>query len=248
VNVLRLSLLGAVLALPVAASGQTFYEVESVTIMEPKAEYLRLALAVHELCNISRTLKNLPPQPPPVTPTPYVHERVWTASNGRDFVLRRRNFELAPVDAAADLDCRWEVTWREQTLIQRGGATIRVTRSSDGASEIERNAFAAPWSLDAIENYPLRTSAMRLSLRCADTSALDNIRVLRPMAGMSELCIAEAPLFRNEDGFSLVVHSTTEASMFGGRGGEFRALQRVRRFGVYNATDRTWNPQTYLSD
>jgi hypothetical protein len=45
-----------------------------------------------------------------------------------------------------------------------------------------------------------------------------------------------------------VLQSTTEASMFGGRGGEFRALQRVRRYGVYNATDRTWNPQTSLRD
>jgi hypothetical protein len=247
-TVLRLALLGASLALPSAASGQTFYEVETVTIMEPKAEYLKLTLTAHEFCNVSRTFKSLPRQPAPATPTPYVHETVWTASNGRDFVLRRRTYGFSPVDPAADLDCRWQRAWSEQTVIQRGGATTTVFRSSDGTSQIERDAFTAPWSLDPVDGYPLRTQAMGLALRCATPQALGSVRVLRPMVGVSELCVAQAPLFRDEDGFNLVLQSTTEASMFGGRGGEFRALQRVRRYGVYNATDRTWNPQTYLRD
>ncbi len=247
-NLLRHCLLVIAVAAPCAAQGQTYYELESVTTMEPGAEYLKLALAAHEICNIGRELKNLPRQLPPATPTPYVHERIWTASNGRDFVFRRRSFDLSPVESEAELDCRWQYVWREQIVIQRGGATTRIFRNSDGAQEIERNAFTAPRSEDPVDSYPLRASAMGSALRCATPAAVSNIRILRPMIGMSEICIAEARLFRDEDGFNLMVQSTAEASLFGGRGGEFRAQQRVRRYGVYNATDRTWNPKTYLSD
>jgi hypothetical protein len=65
---------------------------------------------------------------------------------------------------------------------------------------------------------------------------------------MSEICIPEAPVFRDEHGFNLVVQSTADTSLFGGRGGEFRSLQRVRRYGTCSATERSWNPQTYWRD
>lgn len=246
-SVLRLHILIVALSMPMAVGAQTFYELESVTTMEPAAEFLKIALTAQELCNASRKLKNLQPQSPPATPLPYVHERVWTVGNGRDFVLRRRSFSIAPVEGG-DLDCRWAYTWSEQTVIQRGGATTRVFRTSDGVREVERNAFSAPWSLDPVGSHPVRANAMGLSLRCATPDALRRAGILRPMVGMSEICIPEAPVFRDEDGFNLVVQSTANASIFGGKGGEFRALQRVARYGTYNATDRTWNPQTYLSD
>lgn len=247
-NVLRRGLIGVAVAAPLAVHGQTFYELETVTTMEPAAEYLKLALTAHEICNIGREQRNLPRQPPPVTPTPYVHERIWTVSNGRDFVLRRRSFNLAPAESASEADCRWQYGWQERIVIQRGGATTQIFRSSDGPPEIERNAFSAPWAVEPLDSHPLRANAMGLPLRCATPASVGNVAILRPMIGMSEICIPEARLFRDEDGFALVVQSTANASLFGGRGGEFRALQRVRRHGVYNATDRTWNPQSYLSD
>jgi hypothetical protein len=246
-SVLRLHLLSVVVAMPLAAHAQTFHELESVTTMAPAAEFLKIAMTAQEICNVARRQKNLPPQAPPATPTPYVHERLWTVGNGRDFVLRRRSFTLGPVEGG-DLDCRWAYTWSEQTVIQRGGTTTRIFRTSDGVREIERNAFSAPWSLDPVDSHPLRANAMGLALRCATPESLRQAGILRPMVGMSEICIPEAPLFRDEDGFNLVVQSTANASIFGGKGGEFRALQRVTRYGTYNATDRTWNPQTYLSD
>jgi hypothetical protein len=228
--------------------GHTFYELESVTTMEPAAEYLKLAMTAQEICNVGRGLQGLPRQLPPTTPTPYVHERIWTVSNGRDFVLRRRSFGTGPDLRAPESDCRWTYGWSEQIVIQRGGNTTRIERSSTGPTQIERNAFTSPWSLDPVDSHPLRANAMGLALRCATPQALGSTGILRPMIGMSEICIPEPPVFRDEYGFNLVVQSTAEASLFGGRAGSFRAVQRVTKYGVFNATDRTWNPQTYVSD
>lgn len=249
-NVIRQGCAAIAVALTAAqgsAQAQTFYELESVTTIEPAAEYLKLALTTQTICNAARQQKGLPPQAPPTVPTPYVHERLWTVANGRDFVLRRRTYALAPM-TRDEMDCRWSITWSEQTAIERGGRTTNVLRTSDGVAEIERNAFTSPWSLAPVESHPRRTRVLGLDLRCATPEDLRQTDVLRPMAGVSEICIPEPPVFRDEYGGNLVVQSTTDASLFGGRGGAFRALQRVTRHGVYNVTDRTWNPQTYLSD
>lgn len=245
----RTTLLATLLGLPLICFGQGFRELEVVTVMDPTSQFMKIALTGQEFCNLSRDLKGLARHAPPSVPQPYVSERTWTVSNGKDFVLRQRPYALQPVDIGDELNCHWENNWTERIMIQRGGRTTEISRSNAGEAEIQRDAYTMPWRLDKLDAYPIRKQVLDLALRCATPEALARANILMPMIGMTEICLTQQPaVFRDFDGKSLVVQSTADASLFGGKGGEFKAVQRVRVSRAASVTDRTWNPATYLTD
>jgi len=103
-------------------------------------------------------------------------------SDGRAFILRQRRYQLRKLSTDDDNDCRW-VNYRSETItIERNGRTTQIHHHDSGPSEVEQDAFTAPWSLGKMEQYPVRLSAGNLRLRCAARDALAGTDVLRPMA------------------------------------------------------------------
>src|SRR5690606_9797207 len=73
----------------------TFHQVEVISSAEPVAEYARMAETGHKLCNISMTAMGGGAEVPfPTLPSPLVVERIWTISDGRDFVMRKRQTDF----------------------------------------------------------------------------------------------------------------------------------------------------------
>lgn len=235
------------LAVTTAWAQTAFYEIEVIT--EPTSEFLKLMRQPHYLCKLARQVKGLAPVPFPPTPQPYVLTREWTVSNGRDYyVLRKRDYNIAQTDDGSELNlsCRWAHSWNEQITISRGGRVTNISRYSDGPPEIERNAYAIPWELDNLRDYPLRRTISGVALRCITPEALASVDLLQPLAGVSESCIAERPaVFRDFSGESLKLHITLNANMLGS---QYQVLTRFRNLRQVTPTAATWDPATYLRD
>lgn len=234
---------------PAHAQGGVFYEVEIVKHASPVSEYAKIAQMSHDFCNISRKQVNLPPKPFPTLPNPFVLERLWTLSNGTDYVLRKREPRLEPGGNDPE-DCDVRLKWSETIVIMRGGKTTEITRASDGFNEVNREAFTSPWSLERnFDAYPQTVQvAGGLVLRCAQPGR-DAPTVSLPILNATRLCIAQRPaVFRDAFGQSLLMEYDGNGEMFGGRGGKYQVTARVQRFGTRMPTAATWDPNTYLRD
>ena len=225
-----------------------FHEVEVITTNEPPMESLKFSRMQHKACNLARQAKGLAPEPFPSIPQPRVLTREWTVSNGRDYVLRKRDYNIVPLDDGSETNsnCGWVYSWIEQITISRGGRVTNINRNSDGPPEIEHNAYAIPWQLDNLRDYPLRRTIDGVALRCVPPAALASVTLLQPLKGVSESCIAERPaVFRDFSGDSLKLYITLNANALGG---QYQVLTRFRNLRQVTPTAATWDPATYLRD
>ena len=225
------------LAVTTAWAQTAFYEIEVITTHEPANEIPTYPRMAHEACNGARQAKGFAPVPYPQTPQHYVRE--WTVSNGLDYVLRKRQYTMARIDdGGEEIDsnfCRWITSWGELITISRGGSVTKINRYSDGPPKIKRNAYAIPWRLDNLPDYPLRRTIGGVALGC-----------MTPGVGVSESCIAERPaVFRDVSGASLKLHITLDMNMMGS---QYQVLTRFHNLRQVTPTAATWDPATYLSD
>lgn len=236
-------------ARPAVAQDGLYYELEIVTQAAPASEYAKLAELGHDLCNQTRKLANLPPKAFPSIPNPFVLERLWTLSNGKDYVLRKREFRLEPAGHDPE-DCGMQLAWSETTVITRGGKTTHVTVASNGFNEVAPDQFTSPWNLERnLGTYPdAQGLAGGLQIRCARPGR-DAPDIQLPLLRATRLCIASRPaVFRDQFGESLLVEYDGNAEFFEGRGGQYQVTSRVQRFGTRIPNEATWNPATYLRD
>ncbi len=172
-----------------------------------------------------------------------------TLSNGRDYVLRTRKFDLQTGGHDPE-DCDMRLTWAEFTVITHGGKTTQVDRASDGWSEVQRDTDTSPWNLERdLGAYPDRvTEANGLVLRCA-VPGRDGPRVPLPIIDAKRLCVTERPaVFRDQFGKSLLMAYEGRGQVFGGKGGLFTVTSRPSGYRTRPATTATWDPTTYLRD
>jgi len=243
-------LVGGLFAVPAWSDPGTFHQVEVISSAEPVAEYARMAETGHKLCNISLTAMGGGAEVPfPALPSPLVVERIWTISDGRDFVIRKRQTDIEV--GQPDEGCATRLVWNEHTVIHRQGQTVAVFRDSTGHSDIQREYTVGPW--DPPYTAPLGTSERiveqdGMRLRCNDAASTGG-NLLAPLGAATETCTFMPPVrFRDEFGHDLVVQSQVNVELFDGRGGSYRVVQRPQGFSVSQPASSVWDPQTYLRD
>ena len=241
---------GSLLTVTAWGEPSRFYQLEVISSAEPAADYARMAETTHKLCNISMTTMSGGAEVPfPPLPSPLVVERIWTISDGRDFVIRKRQTDIKVGEP--EQGCATGLVWNEHTVIHRQGRTVAVFRDSTGYSDIQRDYSVGPW--DAPHTAPL-TSTERiveqdgLRLRCNDATSTGG-QLLAPMGAALETCTVMPPIrFRDEFGHDLVVQSQVNVELFDGRGGSYRVIQRPQGFRAVQPDASVWDPQTYLRD
>ena len=231
------------------AQAGRFHQVEVISTAQPVADYARIAQTGHELCNIALQAQGRAAAPFPTLPEPLVIERLWTLSDGRDFVLRKleRGIEIGDLENG----CATRLSWSERTVIHRQGRTVAVYRDSSGHSDIDRQYGVGPWdppNTGALAAFERVVEAGGLRLRCADAARTGG-QALAPLARASETCTAMPPVrFRDEFGHDLVLQSQAQFEFFEGRGGRYTVTQRPQGFRAVQPDASVWMPETYLRD
>jgi hypothetical protein len=234
---------------PAAAQAGRFHQVETLSTVSSTAEYARLARLAHDTCNAVLRAQGRAPAPFPSLPEPLVIERVWTLSDGRDFVLRKLERSIEPGES--EEGCNTRLGWTERTVIHRNGRTVAVFRDSAGQREIDRQYSVGPWdppNTAPLAAYERVVEVQGLRLRCGDPNRAGLGQPI-PNAQVSETCTTVPPLrFRDEFGHDLVLQSQASFQFFGGRGGRYTVTQRPQGFRLVQPDPSAWQPETYLRD
>lgn len=225
-----------------------FRQVTTVTTAQPAAGYSATARVAHDLCNVARGQQGLPELTFPALPEPFVVERNWQATNGRDFVLRTRRHSIVagPQAGGDDNDCGARLEWDEVTIIHRARATIRIERGSNTPASIDRNAHFGGVSRPQLEDFPSREAASAtLSMRCAQPGNAAPSGLF-PGAEIEKICIADrAPFFHDEFGQPLTLWMNGRMAI---AGSAFRLRTVPVSDGAFQPTTSSWNPASYVAD
>jgi hypothetical protein len=224
-----------------------FRQVRTETTAAPASAYASVARFQHDLCNINRGHAGLPARAFPNLPDPFVLERTWQATDGRDFVLRTRRFRIdVAADGAADEnDCGARLAWSEVAVIHRGGRTTRIERSSDTPAQIDRNAYFGGISPARPEDFPIRRAvSSTLSVLCGRPGEYAPAAAF-PGAAIEEICVgASTPGFHDEDGMPLTLAMRGRVSL---AGADFAMAVRTVADGAFQPTSATWEPANYVT-